>query len=160
MRDLSGFGELKRLEGAWGTWVGLEDLRGLRSLRGREGLGLDLVEMLMFGWDFKVNAYLRFWNCNTYVQDLWTVNCDLVIWTQPSSPLCVAMFCFINFVWCRGFVFWLRLDFEFCMNWGKRTWNVHRGIDNSNQSWFFLNFSLKRKKYPWKRNTEIIGKSN
>ena len=84
---MSGFGGLKRLEGAWGTWVGLEDLRGLRSLRGHEGLGLHLVEMLMFGWDFKVNAYLRFWNCNTYVQDLWTVNCDLVIWTQPSGPL-------------------------------------------------------------------------
>ena len=29
--------------------MGLENLRGLRSLRGREGLGLDLVEMLMFG---------------------------------------------------------------------------------------------------------------
>ena len=56
---MSGFGGLKRLEGAWGTWVGLEDLRGLRSLRGHEGLGLHLVEMLMFGWDFKVNAYLN-----------------------------------------------------------------------------------------------------
>ena len=29
--------------------MGLEDLRGLRSLRGHEGLGLHLVEMLMFG---------------------------------------------------------------------------------------------------------------
>ena len=33
MRDLSGFGGLK----------------GLEELEGREGLGLDLVEMLMFG---------------------------------------------------------------------------------------------------------------
>ena len=100
---MSGFGGLKRLEGAWGTWVGLEDLRGLRSLRGHEGLGLHLVEMLMFGWDFKVNAYLRFWNCNTYVQDLWTVNCDLVIWTQPSGPLCLWQ-CFIF-----GWTWWLKV---------------------------------------------------
>ena len=40
--------------------MGLENLRGLRSLRGREGLGLDLVEMLMFGCDFEVNAPSRF----------------------------------------------------------------------------------------------------
>ena len=33
--------------------------------------------------------------------------------------------CFINVVWYRGFVLWLRLDFKFCMNWGKRTSNVY-----------------------------------
>ena len=110
---MSGFGGLKRLEGAWGTWVGLENLRGLRSLRGREGLGLDLVEMLMFGWDFKVNAYLRFWNCNTYVQDLWTVNCDLVIWTQPSGPLCL---------WQCFFIFLALVPYKICPQ------RINRGI--------------------------------
>ena len=39
--------------------MGLEDLRGLRSLRGREGLGLDLVKMLMFGRDIEVNYLIK-----------------------------------------------------------------------------------------------------
>ena len=37
----------------------------------------------MFGWVFEVNASSRFWNCNLIKI------CELVIWTQPSGPLCL-----------------------------------------------------------------------
>ena len=55
-------------------------------------LSLNLVELLMFDWDFEVMLnwdseiviWSRFGNC-----ELWTVNCKLVIWTQPSGPLCL-----------------------------------------------------------------------
>ena len=39
------------------------------------------ILLLMFGWGYEVES--RFWNCSRFV------NCDLVIWTQPSGPLCL-----------------------------------------------------------------------
>ena len=40
--------------------------------------------MLMLGWDFEVDAWSRFWRWN-----LIKICVQLVIWTQPSSPLCL-----------------------------------------------------------------------
>ena len=35
-------------------------------------LTLDLVKMLMFGWDFEINAWSRFWYCNMFkIFELW-----------------------------------------------------------------------------------------
>ena len=42
-------------------------------------LGFTLVEMLMFGWDFEVNAWSRFWNCYMFkICELWTV----ILWYE------------------------------------------------------------------------------
>ena len=45
---------------------------------------LSEVEMLMFGWDFKVNASSRFRNWS-----LIKICVELMIWNQPSGPLCL-----------------------------------------------------------------------
>ena len=39
----------------------------------------------MFGWDFEVDAWSRFWRWGLIKICVWT----LVSWTQPSGPLCL-----------------------------------------------------------------------
>ena len=39
----------------------------------------------MFDWDFEVDAWVRFWRWNLIKICVW----ELVIWTQPSGPLCL-----------------------------------------------------------------------
>ena len=47
--------------------------------------------------------------------ELWTVNCDLVIWTQPSGPLCL----------CQCFIPWL-LFFATTIEWWLVEGNNHK----------------------------------
>ena len=54
---------------------------------------LCFVEMLIFGWDFEVGAWSRFWRwlIKTCVRtcDIWLKVVTLVSRTQPSGPLCL-----------------------------------------------------------------------
>ena len=88
---------------------------------------LDLVEMLMFGSDFKDNAWSKFWrwkNLDLIKVCSWT--CDmphwviLMSWTRPSGPLCLWQ-CFQKHVkcWCDM----MRHDVTWCdMMWNDVTW--------------------------------------
>ena len=45
------------------------------------------MERLVFGWDFEVDAWSKFWNLIKIC--VWTCNMTLARWTQPSGPLCL-----------------------------------------------------------------------
>ena len=45
--------------------------------------------MLMFGWDFEVDDWSRFWRWNLIKICVWTCNMTLARWTQPLGPLCL-----------------------------------------------------------------------
>ena len=52
--------------------------------------GRDLVQMLMFDVFIKILKLMLNRDSKIVICSiLWTVNCDLVIWTQPSGPLCL-----------------------------------------------------------------------
>ena len=58
-------------------------------------LMLDLVEMLIFGWYFEVNAQSRFWNFNMFkICELWSCNMNSTL----GSVVPLAMFLYFFLV--------------------------------------------------------------
>ena len=45
--------------------------------------------MLMFAWDFEVDASSRFWSRFVFDILLWPKQVTLMCWTQPLGPLCL-----------------------------------------------------------------------
>ena len=83
--------------------------------------------MLMFGWDFEVNAYSRFWNWNLIkICELWTCNMNSTL----GSVVSLAMFFLLVNKFC-GYIFmppsllhYFLIWFDFC------TFALFRWISN------------------------------